>query len=249
MAGTALLPRLTWQPAMVTRVDRESASAVTLRLDVPDWPGHRAGQHIDVRLTAPDGYTAVRPYSLASAGGSEHVDITVDTTPGGEVSTYLSRNAQPGHHVEVRGPLGHWFVWDERSLAPTQLIAGGSGVVPLMSMLRTHQASGNAAPMQLLYSLTGPDQMLYHDELRPLESAGVVKFIYTRFAPSDVTRPAGRMSIQDLQDHVLRATADTRGFVCGPTGFVETVLHRLVALGYDPGLLRAERYGERNESP
>jgi ferredoxin-NADP reductase len=221
-------------------------TGTTLRLDVADWPGHRAGQHVDIRLTAPDGYTAVRPYSLASAGGSSLVEITVDTTPGGEVSPYLAHSARTGHHVEVRGPLGSWFVWDVVDSSPVQLVAGGSGVVPLMSMLRTHRDAEHPAPMRLLYSVADPDHLLYHQELQRLEKQGAATIVYTRQAPAHATRPPGRVRPRDLSENTLPAAIRPACYICGPTGFVETVLERLVELGHDPDRLRAERYGERS---
>jgi len=229
-------------------VRRESATGTTLRLDVPDWPPHLPGQHVDVRLTAPGGYTAVRPYSLASAGGSDVVEITVELTPGGEVSSYLARAARPGNHLEVRGPLGRWFVWDVTDPAPVQLVAGGSGVVPLMSMLRTHRSAGHPAPMRLLYSLASPDQMLYRVELQQLAAEGTVTFLYTRRGPPGATRRPARVTPADLLQHTLPATEHPACFVCGPTSFVETVLARLVDLGHEAGHIRAERYGDRSTS-
>lgn len=246
MARAATLPRLTWQDATISDVRPESMTGTTLRLDVADWPGHRAGQHVDIRLTAPGGYTAVRPYSLASAGGSSLVEITVDTTPDGEVSPYLAHSARTGHHVEVRGPLGRWFVWDVTDSAPVQLIGGGSGVVPLMSMLRTHRDADHPGAMQLLYSVAGPDHLLYRDELHRLEQQGLVTHIYTREAPPGATRPPGRVTPAELVEHTLPAAIGPTCYVCGPTGFVETVLERLVELGHEPDRLRAERYGERS---
>ena len=248
MARTALLPRLSWQAATITDVRRESATGTTLRLDVPDWPSHLPGQHVDVRLTAADGYTAVRPYSLASPGGSDVVEITVDLTPGGEVSSYLARAARPGHHLEVRGPLGRWFVWDVTDPAPVQLVAGGSGVVPLMSMLRTHRSAGHPAPMRLLYSVATPDHVLYRAELQQLAAGGTVRFVYTRLAPPGTRREPSRIGPGDLLEHALPATAHPACFVCGPTGFVEIVLARLVDLGHHATRIRAERYGERSTS-
>ncbi|MFC7362239.1 FAD-binding oxidoreductase [Nocardioides astragali] len=244
MARAAALPRLTWLPATISDVRRESATATTLRLDVDDWPGHVPGQHVDLRLTAPDGYSAVRPYSLASAGGSGTVEITVDTTPGGEVSTYLTQGARPGHHLEIRGPLGKWFVWDTSDTEPVQLIGGGSGIVPLMSMLRTHDAQQHPAQMRLLYSLPSAVHMLYRPELASLHAEGTVTFLYTRQPTAASTRPPGRITADDLRQHAINPDLKPSAFVCGPTGFVETVLTLLVGFGYDPERIRAERYGE-----
>jgi ferredoxin-NADP reductase len=203
---------------------------------------------VDIRLTSSDGYTAVRPYSLASPGGSDSVEITVEVTPDGEVSPYLAQSARNGHHVEVRGPLGNWFVWEVSNLAPVQLVAGGSGVVPLMSMLRTHHTAGHPAPMRLLYSVTDSEHVLYRDELEPFADRGVVAYIYTRDAPPGVSRPPGRVTDADLTDYTLSAETRPSCYVCGPTGFVESVQDRLVSLGYDPDRIRAERYGEGSTS-
>jgi len=242
----AVLPRLTWQDATVSEVRRESATGTTLRLDVDDWAGHRPGQHVDVRLTAPDGYTAVRPYSLASAAGSGVVELTVDTTPGGEVSVYLARQARPGHHLEIRGPLGDWFVWDSQALTPVQLVAGGSGLVPLMSMIRTHGAMGHPAPMRLLYSVADPEHVLYADEIATHEASGLASVIYTRRRPEGDPRPPRRATRRDLDQHLLPASMQPTCFVCGPTGFVEALIGAVVGLGYATTQIRAERYGERD---
>jgi ferredoxin-NADP reductase len=244
VARAAALPRLTWLPATISDVRRESATATTLRLDVDEWPGHQPGQHVDVRLTASDGYSAVRPYSLASAGNSGLVEITVDTTPNGEVSTYLTQGARQGHHLEVRGPLGRWFVWDTTDTGPVQLIGGGSGIVPLMSMMRSHAAHQHPAQMRLLYSLPSAAQMLYREELASLHARGQVTFLYTRQPSAASTRPPGRMTLDDLRQHALDPDLKPTSFVCGPTGFVETTLTLLLDLGYDTERIRAERYGE-----
>jgi ferredoxin-NADP reductase len=229
--------------ATIGGVRRESATSATLTLEVAEWPGHLAGQHVDIRLTAANGYTAVRPYSLASPGGSPIVEITVDAAPGGEVSPYLARSARTGHHVELRGPLGRWFVWDTTDPSPVQLVAGGSGVVPLMSMLRTHQAARHQAPMRLLYSLSSPDHLLYRDEITALQASGAVTVIYTRRPPPTETRPPGRLTPTDLTAHTLHAAQRPACFVCGPTGFVETVIRGLHLRGYDAHRIRAERFG------
>lgn len=239
---------MTWHGATISEVRAESPTGTSLRLDVPDWPGHRAGQHVDVRLTAADGYTAVRPYSLASPGGTGPPEITVETTPGGEVSPYLATTARVGHHVEVRGPLGNWFVWDVSNVEPVQLLAGGSGIVPLMSMLRTHRAAAHPATMQLLYSVASPERAFYRQELAELAAQGAVTHVYTRRAPTGATRPAGRLTARELHDLVLPPSVTPDLFVCGPTGFVETTLDRLVDAGHDPARIRAERYGERGTS-
>jgi ferredoxin-NADP reductase len=187
----------------------------------------------------------VRPYSLASAAGSGLVEITVDTTPGGEVSPHLARNTRTGHHLEVRGPLGSWFVWDADDPAPVQLVAGGSGVVPLMSMLRTHLSAGRRTPMRLLYSVGAPEHLLYDEEVARFREQGYATVLHTRRAPPGDARPPGRLTRADLDEHALAPATAPTCFVCGPTGFVETVVDHLVGLGHDPDRIRAERYGER----
>src|SRR5579864_6792873 len=169
MAGTAVLRPVTWRNATVVGLHDETATARTLALAVHDWPGHLAGQHVDVRLTAPDGYSAVRSYSIASAPNSErHVEITVERMPEGEVSPYLTQEVVAGDRLELRGPIGGWFVWRNEQTEPIQLIAGGSGIVPLMSMIRTRASTGCAARFQLLYSVREPGAVFYRDELQAL---------------------------------------------------------------------------------
>src|SRR5437763_3637146 len=153
MARAAVLGRLTWRVATVVAVRDETASARTLVLDVPGWPGHRAGQHVDVRLTAPDGYSAQRSYSIASAPGGSAVELTVQRLADGEVSPYLTQTLAAGDPLELRGPVGGWFVWDPAMTAPVLLVGGGSGVVPLMAMIRTRATSGSSAPFRLVYSV------------------------------------------------------------------------------------------------
>jgi ferredoxin-NADP reductase len=242
--ATAVRTELTWRPATVTQARSESPTTTTLRLAVEDWRGHRPGQHVDVRVTAADGYRAVRPYSVASAAGSGLLEITVADTPGGEVSPYLAHIAHTGHRVEVRGPLGQWFVWDPSSPHAVQLVAGGSGVVPLMSMLRTHRDVEHPAAMRLLYSVARPQSVLYGEELRALDATRSVHFLYTRLpSHTDGIGAGRRITRADLSVHALPADTRPQCFVCGPTGFVETVLDLLAQLGHDPGAIRAERYG------
>src|SRR5215472_7681341 len=166
MEGTAVLGRVTWRTATVVGLHDETANARTLALRMPDWPGHVAGQHVDVRLTAADGYSAVRSYSIASAPSSDRrIEITVDRLPNGEVSPYLTQQVLVGDQLEVRGPNGRWFVWDPEQVGPVQLVAGGSGIVPLMAMLRSRAAAGSTAPFRLLYSVREPGALFYRDEL------------------------------------------------------------------------------------
>ena len=252
--------RRTWRPAVLVERRTETPSASTLVLDVPEWPGHLAGQHLDVRLTAPDGYQAARSYSLAAPADGEQVEITVQRVPEGEVSSYLVDDAGPGDSVEVRGPVGGWFVWKPEQSNPVLLVAGGSGVVPLMAMVRTRakrpqpvegrastsSAHISSAPFRLIYSVRGPKDRIYHDELRrrDAEDGGLdLTFIYTRSAPADSSRPVGRISLDDLVSYGWPAEIDPTCYVCGPTSFVEAVADLLIFLGHDPSRIRTERFG------
>src|SRR5215813_2401046 len=167
MAGTAVLGRVTWRTATVVGLHDETPSARTLTLEVDDWPGHVAGQHVDVRLTAADGYSAVRSYSIASAPSSDgRIELTVERLPNGEVSPYLTQQVIVGDQLEVRGPIGRWFVWDPEQAGSVQLVAGGSGIVPLMAMIRSRASNGETAAFRLLYSVREPGAIFYRDELR-----------------------------------------------------------------------------------
>ncbi len=234
--------------ADVVALRDEAPNARTLRLRVPKLMGHLAGQHVDVRLTAPDGYQAVRSYSVASALPSDELEITVEELPDGEVSPYLVRNVSVGDQVEVRGPVGGWFVWHADDTSPTQLIAGGSGVVPLMSMIRAHAAAGSSAPFRLLYSVRSPEAVFYRDELASLAMNGSsapldVTYVYTRAVPVGWPTPPGRLDMNLLERSILPASDSPAFFICGATGFVETVSDWLVQSGHDPDRIKTERYG------
>ncbi len=242
MERTAIRRRLSWQVATVTEVRRETATARTIVLDVPDWPGHLAGQHLDVRLTAPDGYRASRSYSIASAWTGTTIELTVESVPDGEVSPYLVDVVKPGDPLELRGPVGGWFVWKPEQEGPVQLIGGGSGVVPLRAMLQAHTSS--TTPVRLLYSVRRPTSVIYVDDLKELAAADDVhiSLVYTREAPAGETR-VGRIDA-DVIDRLAFAPADEpTTYVCGPTPFVETVADLLVAAGHDPARIRTERFG------
>lgn len=244
MAGAAVLGRLTWRPATARHVRDESATARTIALEVDGWPGHRAGQHVDVRLTAPDGYTAVRAYSIANAPEDEVVELTVARVPGGEVSPYLTGELAAGDELEVRGPLGGWFVWEPPGDRPVQLVAGGVGLVPLMSMVRVRARAGSDVPMRLLYSVRDPAAVLYDDELaaeRARAGGADVHRQYTRSAPPGA-RP-GRLDRAVLEAVTIPASDRPTCYVCGPTGFVEAASALLVAAGHRPEDIRAERFG------
>ncbi|PVW06210.1 oxidoreductase [Microbacterium sp. Gd 4-13] len=232
-----------WLPATLAAIEPSTPSARVLRLDVPGWTGNLPGQHLDLRLTAEDGYQAVRSYSIASFGPGEQVELGVDEVPDGEVSPYLVLDARPGDAVEVKGPLGAYFVWRDDDPSPVQLIAGGSGIVPLIAMARARAASASAAPFRLLYSVRRPDDAMYRDEIGTLGDGVDVTWAYTREAPVGWTRPAGRVSQDLLRDAAWSPAQSPAVFVCGPTGFVETVATALVALGHDPARVRTERFG------
>jgi ferredoxin-NADP reductase len=244
MARAAVLGRVTWRIGRVTEIRDETPTARTLAMDVPDWPGHLAGQHVDIRLTAPDGYSATRSYSIASAADSTQVEVTVDRLGAGEVSPYLTDVVTVGDQLELRGPVGGWFVWQPSQIEPVNLIAGGSGVVPLMAMVRTHAASGSSAPSRLLYSVREPGAVFYRDELHARARAGLdVTFAYTRSAPEGSTRAAGRVDERLLREAMWGSQVAPTSYVCGPTGFVETVAALLVEAGHEPDRIRTERFG------
>jgi ferredoxin-NADP reductase len=246
MARAAVLGRLNWRVAQVLAVRDESATARTLVLEVPSWPGHLPGQHVDVRLTAEDGYSAQRSYSIASAPDGNSVELTVQRLDDGEVSPYLTEVLRPGDPLELRGPVGGWFVWRPEEEAPALLTAGGSGVVPLMAMIRTRIALGGRTPMRLIYSTRGPDTLLYRDELRRLsgqDPALRLDLVYTRSAPDGWSGPVGRLDAARLTELGWPPADRPVCFVCGPTGFVEAVANLLIDQGHDPQRIKTERFG------
>jgi ferredoxin-NADP reductase len=215
-------------------------------LDVPDWPGNLAGQHVDLRLTAEDGYQAVRSYSLASAGDGSAVELAVDRIDTGEVSPYLVDELLPGDQLELRGPLGGWFVWrPEISASAVQLIAGGSGIVPLLAMARAHASSDSSAAFRLLYSVRTPDDEFFASELDELarDPRLEVTRVHTRATREGAAQPAARLTRESLAAAVHPVAADPDVFVCGPTRFVEAVATWLVELGYPAERVRTERFG------
>lgn len=221
----------------------EAPGARTLTLRVPGWPGHLPGQHVDVRLTAPDGYHAERSYSLAAPAAGDDIELTVQRVPGGEVSSYLVDDLPVGAFVEVCGPVGGWFVWEPAD-RPVLLVGGGSGVVPLMAMLRAYRAAGSRAPLRLIYSLRDPDLRYYGAELdRPEPGDSRIGYVYTRRAPAGSERPPGRLTAADLRSGGLPPGPETTCYVCGPTGFVESAAALLVAGGHAATAVRTERFG------
>jgi ferredoxin-NADP reductase len=214
-------------------------------LRVEDWPGHVAGQHVDVRLTAEDGYQAVRSYSLAAPSDGDLVEVTVARTDGGEVSPFVLDELAAGDALEVRGPLGGWFVWRPEDPGPVLLVAAGSGVVPLMAMVRS-RAGASRAPFRLLHSVRTPEDRIYGRELlrRAAEDGGLdVTWIYTRRAPDADRRGTGRLRPDDLAAHGWPPDFEPTCYVCGPTGFVEAAAAMLLAAGHEPGRVRTERFG------
>jgi ferredoxin-NADP reductase len=217
-----------------------------LVLDVPDWPGHDAGQHVDVRLTAPDGYTAQRSYSIAAPADGDRIELTVQHVDDGEVSDYLTTVYAIGDPVEVRGPVGGWFVWRPEHTDPVFLVAGGSGIVPLMAMIRARAAAGSKTPFRLLYSVRSPSEIIFADELRrrARDDKGLdVTYLYTRSAPEDWPGRPHRISVADVNSAGWPPDLRPACFVCGPTGFVETAADILVALGHEPRRVKTERFG------
>ncbi|HEY8319755.1 MAG TPA: FAD-binding oxidoreductase [Amnibacterium sp.] len=211
-------------------------------LDAPDLGPTVAGQHIDIRLTAEDGYTAQRSYSLASGTGAERIEVTVERFEDGEVSPYLVEDLGVGDPLEVRGPIGGWFVWRREQTEPVQLIGGGSGIVPLMAMIRTHEATASAAPFRLLYGVQDPTRIYYRDELARLAGPALaVDLRYSRRAPAGL--PVGRIGAAELASTTIPSAEAPTVYVCGPTGFVEAVADGLLALGHAPERIRTERFG------
>lgn len=249
-----------WRVADVVDARPETADARTLRLRIPGLTGYLAGQHVDVRLTAPDGYQAVRSYSIASAPGAggvaaDELELTVEELPDGEVSPYLVGGVAVGDQLEVRGPVGGWFVWRPGDTGPVQLIGGGSGVVPLMSMARAHAAAGSDAPFRLLYSVRTPASGFYRDELDALAGSGAagaplrLDYVYTREAPPGWPHAPGRLMRDALTDAVFPPADDPTFYICGSTPFVEAVSGWLVDAGHAPDRIRTERYGGIGGAP
>jgi ferredoxin-NADP reductase len=244
--------RLEWRVATVVRVRDETPRTRSLVLNVPGWTGHRAGQHVDVRLVAEDGYQAQRSYSIASAPEEDAVELTVERLDDGEVSSYLCDVLHPGDGLEVRGPVGGYFVWDISSTGPLLLIGGGSGIVPLMSMLRHRRRADAAArarvPAVLLYSARTSEDLIYKEELETLANGAgddslMVCITLTRDAPAGWRGLRGRVDRAMLEK--VSATVSDRPniFVCGPTPFTEAVATLLVELGHEPSRIRTERFG------
>ena len=242
MERTAVRGRLTWQAATVTSVTQETDSVVTIELDPPHWPGHRAGQHLDVRLTADDGYQAEREYSIASAPG-EPPTITVERLEDGEVSPYLTEELRAGDELELRGPVGGYFVWQSDDGGPLMLLAGGSGIVPLRSILRHRLRTSSDVPARLLYSSRSWPDVIYRDELGQHRDGVQVTYTLTRGQPAGWTGHTGRIDGALLEQVAWPAEANPLAYICGPTSFVETAAAGLVGLGYPAERVKTERFG------
>ena len=243
MAGTAVLGRLAWLAAEVAGTKWETPRVRTLELNVPGWADHLAGQHLDVRLTAEDGYQAQRSYSIASAPG-ETLALTVERLNDGEVSPYLVDEAREGDGFEVRGPIGGYFVWEPADPAQVLLVGGGSGVVPLMAMARSRARVGATAPMRLLYSSRSLEDVIYRDELEELPGDGFdVVHTLTREQPAGWTGYSRRIDPELLAEVAWPVEDEPKVFVCGSTRFVDAAADGLVGLGYDPRWIRTERFG------
>jgi ferredoxin-NADP reductase len=246
MARAALRGRLTWQLAQVVgRID-ETARVRSLVLELPDWPGHLPGQHVDVRLTADDGYVAERSYSIATPADDGRVVITVERIADGEVSPYLVDELRVGDHLELRGPIGGYFVWEPDGTRPLFLAAGGSGIAPLMAMLRARTTAGSDVPTRMLVSARSLDEVIYRGELdaiaRGQANVEIVQTL-TRAQPPGWTGYGRRVDRAMLAEVAWPAGEQPLCFVCGPTGFVETVASALVDLGHGPQSIRTERFG------
>jgi len=249
----ATAPRIAWRLATVIDVIPETARTRTLVLDVPDWPGHRAGQHVDVRLTAEDGYQAERSYSIASAPEDSRLSLTVEELKDGEVSPYLSEVLRSGDTLELRGPIGGYFVWDVSLGGPLLLVAGGSGIVPLMAMLRhrnavlgTADADRHRVPARLLYSSRGWEEVIYRDELARLTESDTsleVRHTLTREQPRGWNGFKRRIDRAMLEEVAWPPSEKPQVFVCGPTPLVEAVAQALVELGHQPARIKTERFG------
>ncbi len=238
--------RLSWRLADVVETAVETPRAKTLILSVPGWEGHRPGQHLDVRLTAEDGYQAQRSYSIGSAPAGDRVEITVERLDDGEVSPYLTDELRAGDKLEIRGPIGGYFTWEPGSGGPLLLIAGGSGIVPLMAMIRHRTLTGSTIPTRLLYSSRSFIDIIYRDELTHLSGTNTALEIIhtlTRAQPPGWTGYHRRIDDAILSDVAWPPADRPLVYVCGPTRLVESVASTLVALGHDPGRVKTERFG------
>jgi ferredoxin-NADP reductase len=242
---------LDWQQAIAAAFLDETGTVRSIEFDVVHWMGHLAGQHVDIRLTAADGYQAQRSYSIASPGGrGTRIEITVERIAEGEVSPFLTKEMVVGDAIELRGPIGGYFTWEPEDSPPLMLIAGGSGVVPLMSMLRTRRIAGSRVPGRLLYSSRTAEDIIYRNEfdrlVAQMDGFSLVHTL-TRGAPADWRGEARRVDREMLARHVFPAAQKPLIFICGPTSFVEVVADELIPLGYDEKTIKTERFGPTGE--
>jgi ferredoxin-NADP reductase len=235
-------PRLAWRTATVSSLTDETPTVRTISLDVPGWAGHQAGQHLDLRLTADDGYQAEREYSIASAPG-EPLAITVERLEDGEVSPYLTQDLRPGDEIELRGPVGGYFVWDQADGGPRMLLAGGSGIAPLRAMIRHRDRQGSTVPVRLLYSSRSWEDVIYRAELGHPAGGVQVVCTLTRRQPPGWDGYARRVDQAMITEVVWPAAQGPLAYVCGPTSFVESVAAALVAVGYRQERIKTERFG------
>jgi ferredoxin-NADP reductase len=246
MAGTALPGRLSWRIADVVDNVPQTPRAKSLILTAPGWPGHLPGQHVDVRLTAEDGYQVERSYSIGSAPDGERLELTVERLDDGEVSPYLTDELRTGDQLELRGPIGGYFTWDTPRGGPLLLIAGGSGVVPLMAMIRQRAAAGSDIATRLLYSSRSFEEIIYRDELTRLagsDSSLEILHTLTRTQPDGWSGFSRRIDTAMLAEVAWPTDERPLVYVCGPTGLVESVATTMVELGHDPARVRTERFG------
>ena len=248
MRGNAVTSRgpLLWQLGEVAELIQETPRVASLVLAVPDWPGHLAGQHVDVRLTADDGYQAERSYSIASPPEDPRLAITVERLEDGEVSPYLVGELRVGDKLELRGPIGGYFVWEAGDARPLLLLAGGSGIVPLMAMLRHRASAGVKAPARLLYSSRTVEDIIYKDELGRLAASGdglTVAHTLTRAQPGGWKGYARRIDRDMVREVAWPAEQGPQAFICGPTSFVESAATLLVESRYNPLSIKTERFG------
>lgn len=251
MERTALPRRLAWQLARVVDVVDETPRCRSLLLEVPGWAGHFAGQHVDVRLTAEDGYQTQRSYSIASPPEEPHITLTVERLDVGEVSPYLAEVLECGDHLELRGPIGGYFTWRVADGGPLLLVAGGSGIVPLMAMIRHRAAQGSHVPTRLLYSSRAFDEIIYRQELEQLAADPTLTVMHTltRQQPPEWAGYRRRIDRAMLAEVAWPPSEQPQAFICGPTSLVETVASALVELGHAALRVKTERFGPTGGKP
>jgi ferredoxin-NADP reductase len=238
--------KLAWRIGEVVETSPETPRTKSLFLEIPDWDGHRAGQHVDVRLTAEDGYQAQRSYSIASAPENGRVELLIERLDDGEVSPYLTEELRAGDGLELRGPIGGWFAWDAREGGPLLLVAGGSGIAPLMAIIRHRQAAGNEVPVRLLFSSRSYEEVIFREELESLAAGDEtleITHTLTRSAPPGWQGYDRRIDEEMLGEVAFSPDERPLAFVCGPTPLVEAVATTLVGLGHEPARVKTERFG------